>query len=459
MSMKQLIRAGLAACALALTMAPASYAQNLRVLEGSIATTLRVPVNRAVIVESDIAFAELSVANPAIADIVTLSERTMYVLGRTPGRTTVTILGLEGQLIANVDVQVAPDVAELRERLSQILPGEHIEVRTANSGIVLSGTLSSGAAVDRAMQLAGNYGESVANLMEVAGSQQVLLQVRFAEMSRSTQQALAASIGASGGGFEFGTNGLASTGGTAALGSGVVDGASGGLAVNFSASSASIGILLEALEANDLVRTLAEPNLSALSGQSADFFAGGQFPIPVQTDDGVGIQFQDFGITLSFTPRVLNDGVINLDLSTDVSAIGAVSAINGNSIPSLSTRSASTNVNLRDGESFAIAGLLQDDFRDSIGQVPWLGDIPVLGALFRSTSWQREQTELVIIVSAHLVSPTRGEALALPTDRVAIPNERDLFLFGELAGNPTAPGGAADVAQQDFSGSYGYVME
>ena len=462
MSMTQFIRAGFAACALALGMVPAGHAQSLRVLEGEISTSLRVPVNRAVVVESEVVFAELSVANPAIADIATLSERTIYVLGRAPGRTTMTLLGLEGQLIANVDVQVVPDVAELRERLSQILPGEHIEVRTANDGIVLSGTLSNGEAVDQAMQLAANYAGNVSNLMNVSGSQQVMLQVRFAEMSRNTQQALGASIGISGGGFEFGTLGGQNggiDGATTLGGGGVVDGRNGALQIGFGANSASVGILLEALETNGLVRTLAEPNLSALSGQTANFFAGGQFPIPVQSEDGVGIQFQDFGITLNFTPRVVEHGVINLDLSADISSIGATSAVNGNNIPSLNTRTASTSVNIRDGESFAIAGLLQDDFRDSIGQVPWLGDIPVLGALFRSTSWQRDQTELVIIVSAHLVSPTRGVALALPTDRVAIPNERDLFLFGQLAADPSAPSGASDVARQDFSGSYGYVME
>jgi len=461
MSMTQIIRAGLAACAMALTMVPAGHAQSLRVLEGAISTSLRVPVNRAVVVESEVVFAELSVANPAIADIATLSERTIYVLGRAPGRTTMTLLGLEGQLIANVDVQVVPDVAELRERLSQILPGEPIEVRTANDGIVLSGTLTSGEAVDQAMQLAANYAGTVSNLMNVAGSQQVLLQVRFAEMTRTTRQDLAASIGIEGGGFAFGTGALTNGGGatTPSLTPSSVAGRSGGLSVAFGSNSASIGILLEALEANGLVRTLAEPNLSALSGQNANFFAGGQFPIPVQSEDGVGIQFQDFGITLNFTPRVVEHGVINLQLAADISSIGAISEVDGNEIPSLNTRTASTTVNMRDGESFAIAGLLQDDFRDSIGQVPWLGDIPVLGALFRSTSWQRDQTELVIIVSAHLVSPTRGAALALPTDRIAIPNERDLFLFGQLAGNPSNPGGAADVAQQDFSGSYGYVME
>ncbi|MEM9754667.1 MAG: type II and III secretion system protein family protein, partial [Pseudomonadota bacterium] len=425
-------------------------------------TTLRVPANRAVVVESEVAFAELQIANPAIADIATLAERTIYVLGRAPGRTTMTLLGVEGELIANVEVQVVPDVAELRERLRQILPGEPIEVRTANDGIVLSGTLSSGEAVDQAMQLAERYAEGrVSNLMNVAGTQQVLLQVRFAEMSRTTRQNLSASIGVADGGFAFGTGALQGGGGTGtpSLGTSGLPGRTGGLSVVFGTSGAQVGILLEALETNGLVRTLAEPNLSALSGQEATFFAGGQFPIPVQSEDGISVQFRDFGISLNFTPTIVEHGVINLDIGTEISSLGDTTAIGGNQIPSLRTRNAATTVLMRDGESFAIAGLLQDDFRDSIGQVPWLGDIPVIGALFRSTNWQREQTELVVIVTAHLVSPTRGEALALPTDRIAIPNEADLFLFGNLAVSPQRGTAAADVAQQDFSGSYGYVME
>lgn len=463
MSFMTVLRASLFGFALALVAAPLTQAQTLRVLEGATSTSLRVPMNRAVVVESDAIFAELSVANPAIADIATLSERTIYVLGRTPGRTTMTLLGVDGSLIANVEVQVVPDVAELRERLQDILPGEEVEVRTANDGIVLSGIVSSGQTVERAMELGERYAPGrVSNLMSVGGSQQVLLQVRFAEMSRSVRQNLSASIGVTGGDISLGTGALASTGGssTPSLAPSSVQGRAGALSVAFGAGSAQIGILLEALETNGMVRTLAEPNVAALSGQAADFFAGGEFPIPVTGDNGnVGIDFKPFGIELNFTPTVVADEVINLVLSTTVSAIGETSSIAGNQIPSLSTRAASTTIEMRDGESFAIAGLLQDDFRDSIGQVPWLGDIPILGALFRSTNYQRDQTELVIIVTAHLVSPTRGEALALPTDRVAIPTERELFLGGRVSGAPRAGTAAADVAQQDFSGSYGYVME
>lgn len=460
MSFMTLIRAGLIGCALALVVLPVGIqAQTLRVLEGSTSTSLRVPMNRAVVVESEAIFAELSVANPAIADIATLSERTIYVLGRAPGRTTMTLLGVDGGLIANVEVQVVPDVAELRERLRDILHGEPVEVRTANDGIVLSGIVSSGRAVERALELAERYAPGrVSNLMMVGGTQQVMLQVRFAEMSRSVRQNLSTSFGANRGDVRFGS-GSAAANFPAAVINPTLDGANGVLGITFGSGSAQFGILLEALETNGMVRTLAEPNLSALSGQEASFFAGGEFPIPTQSDDGIGIEFKPFGIDLNFTPTVVGDGVINLVLATEISSIGQTTAIAGNQIPSLSTRSASTTVEMRDGESFAIAGLLQDDFRDSIGQVPWLGDIPVLGALFRSTNYQREQSELVVIVTAHLVSPTRGEALALPTDRVAIPTERELFLNGRVAGANRAGSAAADVAQQDFGGSYGYVME
>ena len=458
MSIIRHICAVLLGCAVIVTTPLSSTAQVLRVLEGATSTTLRVPMNRAVVVESEALFAELSVANPQIADIATLSERTIYVLGRAPGRTTMTLLGVDGGLIANVEVQVIPDLAEFRERLREILPNEAIEVRSANDGIVLSGTVSSGQILDRALELAQRYApDRVSNLMVVGGTQQVMLRVRFAEMSRTVRRNLSASFGAVVGDVQLGTGNAATTFPSTTI-SPDLGGRNGALGVTFGSGSAQFAILLEALESNGMVRTLAEPNLSALSGATASFNAGGEFAVPVQTEDGISVDFRPFGINLVFTPTVLSDEVINLNLSAEVSSID-INVPTVNDVPGLRTRTASTTVEMRDGESFVIAGLLQDDFRDSIGQVPWLGDIPVLGALFRSTNYQREQSELVIIVTAHLVSPTRGEALALPTDRVRIPTENELFLFGQTAGRPAAGSAAGDVAQQDFSGSYGYVME
>ena len=449
MSMMDFLRACLIGGALTFFPALNAEAQALRVVEGQSSAALSVPMNRAVVVESDLLFAEISVANPAIADIATLTERSIYVLGRMPGRTTMTLLGPDGALIANIEVQVVPDVAELRERLREILRNEHIEVRTANDGIVLSGTVSSGRVVERAMELAERYTPGrVSNLLVVGGSQQVMLQVRFAEMSRTIRQELGVELGITD------ATGASTFSASSAPPSGLL---SVGTTLG---GNVRLNIMLEALETEGLVRTLAEPNLTALSGQEANFLAGGEFPVPTEGEDGeVSVEFQPFGIELGFTPTVVDDDIINLVLESTVSSIDASLVNNSTGVPGLRTREASTTVELRDGESFAIAGLLQDDFRDSVQQVPWLGDLPILGALFRSANYQREQSELVIIVTAHLVRPVRGEALALPTDRVTIPTERELFLLGRTAGAPRAGTPAADVARQDFSGSYGYVMD
>ncbi|SFH15140.1 pilus assembly protein CpaC [Palleronia marisminoris] len=463
MSMKTAFKA--IAIGLILALAPVSaqygFAQNLRVLSNGTSSALRVPMNRAVVVESDVPFAELSIANPAIADISTLSDRTVYVLGKTPGRTTLTLLNAEGRLITNVDVQVVPDIAEFKERIDQILPGEGIEVRTANDGIVLSGTVSSIISLDAALELAERYSPGrVSNLMSVGGTQQVMLKVRFAEMSRSVSKTLSSSIAVASNRFRGETGTYLD--GANGIGQDLTVGSSsqGAFGFSFGGNSLRLEVLLEALESKGVVRTLSEPNLTALSGQEASFLAGGEYPVPVQDDDGISIEYKDFGVELNFLPRVLADEVINIELNAAVSSIdssiGATQS--GISVDGFSRREAQTTVQLRDGESFAIAGLLEDDFRDVSAQVPFLGDIPVLGALFRSAEYNRDQTELVIIITAHLVSPVRGEALALPTDRVTLPTEREFFLFGKVAGDgPT--GAAGEIARQDFSGSYGYVME
>ncbi len=468
MKIDKFIKAALMGLTLGLgTVATSVQAETLRVMRGTVSRALQVPMNRAVVVESDTPFAELSIANPGIADISTLSDRTIYVLGKTPGRTTLTLLGADGRLITNVEVQVAPDIAEFKERLRQILPGETIEVRTANDGIVLSGVVSSAAKLDRALDLAERYAPSrVSNLMSVGGTQQVMLKVRFAEMSRSVRKVLSGSVDIQGG-SSVGLN--AETGtwldGTNGIGNPVTvtPGMEGGMAIGFNAGAFEVAVLLEALESKGVVRTLAEPNLTALSGQEASFLAGGEYPIPVVGGEGdVSIEYKPFGIELTFTPRVVDGDIINLRLDASVSGVDATNSFNNNGIAvaAFRTRKASTTVEMRDGESFAIAGLLQDDFQDLNGQVPWLGDIPVLGALFRSAEYSREQSELVIIITPHLVTPTRGEALALPTDRVRPPSESQLFLFGKTAApNRPTTGAAGEVARQDFSGSYGYVME
>ena len=469
MNIKTYICAGILGLVAPTLVATNAMSQDLRIIEGQTSRNLNVAINRAVVVESDTTFAEISVANPQIADIATLSDRTLYVLGRAPGRTTLTLLGPEGRLITNIEVRVSADISEFKERLREVLPGENIEVRTANDGLVLSGVVSSIQKMDRALDLASRYApDAISNLMSVGGTQQVMLKVRFAEMRRSVSKDLSASLGFETGGGRFGARGFTNTlqAGDNPATTFAPDGGStstrprnGVFSLGFGSGSLRALLVLEALETKGLVRTLAEPNLTALSGKEAKFLAGGEYPVPVVGDEAIGIEYRPFGVELAFTPTVVDGDVINLELATAVSGIDPTVSVqaNGFTVNAFSKRSSSTTVELRDGESFAIAGLLEDDFVDLNGQVPWLGDIPILGALFRSANYSRRQSELVVIVTAHLVTPTQGNNYVLPTDRVRPPSERDLFLNGRVAA--PAGSGASQVARQDFSGSYGYVLE
>jgi pilus assembly protein CpaC len=290
--------------------------------------------------------------------------------------------------------------------------------------------------------------------MTVGGTQQVMLKVRFAEMQRSVSKTIASSLSGT-----SGTDVTINTGSELVERSGLVS-REGALGLAGSAGSLQFAVLMEALEAKGVVRTLAEPNLTALSGQEAKFLAGGEYPVPVAQDGGqITVEFKPFGVEMNFTPTVLDSNTINLIINASVSSIDPTNSLrSGNlTINAFKRRETSTTVEMRDGESFAIAGLLQDDFRNLNNQVPFLGDLPVLGALFRSAAYQRQQTELVIIVTPHLVTPTRGTAMALPTDRVRIPTEAELFLLGRTEG--TQRGAAGEVSRQDFAAPYGYVME
>lgn len=471
MTIKDFYRAvALGLCTLFPLLPSASMAQNLTVVKSGGTSTLTVPMNRAIVVESETAFAELSIANPNIADFSTLSDRTVYVLGKTPGTTTLTLLDAQGRLISNVEVKVGADVSEFKERLRQILPNEKIEVRTANDGIVLSGTVSSAVAVDQAVELASRYSEGkVSNLMTVGGVQQVMLKVRFAEMQRSIAKSLSSSVALQGNvlnnnlGVAAGSGLGTSTANQTTMLSGNSPGTQGGngtALLGFNAGALQVSVLLEALETKGYVRTLAEPNLTTLSGKTAKFLAGGEYPIPLYQDGAVTVQFKQFGVLLEFTPVVLADKRINLDLTAEVSSLDDTASVTTGStiIKGLKSRRTQNTVELQDGESFAIAGLLQDDFSDLNGQVPWLGDIPVLGALFRSADYSRKQSELVIIVTAHLVSPAPMSSFSLPTDRVTPPSEKDLFLFGKTS-RTVSNSPAGEVARQDFNSSYGYVMD
>lgn len=446
----------------------------LRVARGATSSDIAVSVNRAIVLESAQRFAEVSVANPDIADVAALSDQTIYILGKSPGATTLTLLGDAGRLITNVDVQVTPDLTEFKQRLREVLPEEEIEVRAAAGGIILSGIVSGARKIDTAMNLANLYSpDRVTNLMSVGGTQQVMLRIRFAEVQRSTSKALGFNIAALSGGQNLGGgNTLFANGGTGAETARLtvdedgnpnlplipVPGNFGIGQIFLSLGGATIDILLNALERKGVVRSLAEPNIVALSGDTARFLAGGEVPIPVaDSDGGISVEFKPFGVGLSFTPTVIDEDLINLELETEVSAIDTATQVTaaGISLSGFTVRRARTTVEMRDGQSLAIAGLLQDDFADSKDQVPWLGELPILGTLFRSSDFQRSQTELVIIVTPVLVTPVDGDQLSLPTDRMRIPNEDELFFLGKLEGD--AP--TREVAAQGLDGTYGYILE
>ena len=330
----RLFKAALIGVVLSAPIAPSVSAQSvLKTMRGATSDNISVSVNRAVVMEADRPFAELSVANPGIADIATLGERTIYVLGKAPGRTTLTILGPEGDLITNVDVVVTPDLAEFKERLREILPREPIEVRTANDGVILSGTVSGARKVSRALELAERYAPGrVTNLMMVGGSQQVMLKVRFAEMSRDVSK----NLNSSGVLSTVGPDGFATVAG-GPTDPAVLSGAGGGGSVplsfdgggavlaGFTLGDMAVNMLIEALETKGMARTLAEPNLVAISGESASFLAGGEFPFPTvqgaNQSNAVSIEWREFGVRLNFTPSVTNIGNIRLDIAPEVSSL------------------------------------------------------------------------------------------------------------------------------------------
>jgi len=466
------------------------------------AGSLEVPLNKSQVYRASRSFTKALIGNPDIADVLPLSNQSLHVIGKKTGTTTLTLYGAGNQLIQVIDVVVGPDVVSLRRQFADLMPGEKIGAKISNDAIVLTGTASSAVAVDKAMQLASTYtgaSEKVVNMLSVGASQQVMLEVRFSEMNRSAAKQLGfnhtffSDSGKTIGGIgEVGQNGAVAVNNIfAGSGSTTVDVSSlkssmGFVSHVFDLGSFNIESYIDALERKGVAKTLAEPTLVALSGETASFLAGGEFPIPVvqnssgggqNGNNGITIEFKPFGVSLGFTPTVLADGVISLAVTPEVSSIDPSASItlNGLTIPGLQTRRAKTVVELRDGQSFAVAGLLRNDFKDTVRQIPVLGTLPIIGTLFRSTGFQKDQTELVMIVTPRLVKPIENVAdVRLPTDRVGDPHELDLFMMGRTdkavginpldpnAPPPEKPAAPAKPADKDkkggFSGPTGYEL-
>ncbi|HEY1941949.1 MAG TPA: type II and III secretion system protein family protein [Roseiarcus sp.] len=480
-------------------------------------------------------FATAVIGSPDIADLVPMTDHTLYVQGKKVGTTNVSVFDNDKHLVAVVDLDVAPDTATLRSKIVATTGATNISVTSANGQVILGGeatdAVSATRAVDLARGLSGAQGGGqsggqaggqpggqagaqvpVIDALKVAPSQQVMLKVRFLEVDRTAQRDLGVNwfggnkngIGVSGLGATANStaagattatttvNGVSSTASLQAQSIGTTQNSSNGqitlvpllsglfpggaaasqpfgalLAQVVNTNGVKIDTLISALEEEGLVKTLAEPNLISQSGQRAQFFAGAQIPIPtVQpgsvagTTPTVTVNYYPCGVTLGFEPTVLNTGLINLHLTPQVCQVATTTpvVVNGTTIPELTTRSADTDVELRDGQSFAIAGLLQAQDVNDLSQLPWLGNVPVLGALFRSTNYQKSETDLVVIVSVRLVRPAApGTHLATPFDTTLPANDVDLFLMGDLERKKkytefvTSGGG--------LQGPYGHILE
>lgn len=462
----KILKSGVCALALMATGAIAAPAMAQQSAISLHAGSLEVPVNKSQVVTADRPILKAMIGNAEVADVLPISDRSVYVLGKQFGTTSLTLYDRNNRVIAVMDVAVGPDVDGLRRQIGQLIPGQPIEAQLSNGSVLLTGMVSDTGAAARAAQLAKAFaGDKVINLVTMGSSQQVMLEVKFAEIDRNLGEKLGVSgFGVSRGGSFGGalgantgftpgsstrtTKATIGTGGTTVettlesiapqLLLGAISDSFGVFNKSFRLGNINIEGTLDLLERRGLSKTLAEPTLIALSGEKASFLAGGEFPIPVidsntSGDNDLGVEFKPFGVSLSFTPTVLGDKVISLIVEPEVSSIDPTASvtINGLVVPGLQTRRASTTIELRDGESFAIAGLLRRDFQTTVRQLPILGSLPIIGSLFRSSGFQKGETELLIVVTPRLVAPLRPEQVRLPTDRIEDPKAVDVLIDGE----------------------------
>ncbi len=462
-----------------------------------------VPLNKSVTLPVSRPFSSAVVGAPEIADALPMTDRALYIQAKKIGTTNVSIFDENMRLIKVVDVEVAFDTGSLQSKIRASTGERGIRVSNNNGEVVLTGTASDAVAADRAVNLAKSWAPNgaVINALAIASPQQVMLKVRFLEVNRDAGRQLGinwAAINGSGTrGVTLGQGGLTTQppvlGGSAQQGAvtgttscppagicppfgngifqtiGTLVGANVGapfgvILAEIVNKGIQIDTLITALETKGLLQRLAEPNLVALSGDTASFQAGGQFPVPIAVTSGIGIatptiEFKDFGVLLRFRPTVLNNGIINLSINPEVSELDFTNAvqISGTTIPSVVVRRATTTVELRDGQSFAIAGLLQADSARNISQLPWLGSVPVLGALFRSASYQKNESDLVIIVTPVLVQPAApGARLATPFDTSVPSNDVDFFLMGQTEQRKKYTDYVTSGG--DIQGPYGYML-
>jgi pilus assembly protein CpaC len=414
--------------------------------------------------------ASVFVANPEIADVAVKSPRLIYILGKKPGETTLYVVDENEKVLVSSTVVVVHNLSRLTEELRRVVPDGDVTPHSVDAGIVLDGAVATAAEAEDARRLATRFlsqGEEIIDHLAVTAANQVSLRVRVAEVSRSVVKQLGIdwNVAVQDAGFAFGmvTPGFVNlaTHPLTPLDAGT------GFPISYNNGVLDLNALITALSNEGLVSILAEPNLTALSGETASFLAGGEFPIPVpqsDTSNTITVTYKKFGVSLAFTPTLLGDRRISLRVAPEVSALSTDNSIPIGDfvVPSLITRRAETTVELASGQSFAIAGLIQNSQQLSADKIPGLGDIPILGDLFKSDRFQRQESELVILVTPYIVQPVSAPRLAAPTDAAAGPEGSQKLAYGSGAAapagdQPTANG--APVPAVGANGPVGFVVQ
>jgi len=441
----------------------------------SLPTSRRVEIglHKSMIVELPVDVRDILVSDPATVDAVVLTARRVYVLAKELGSANLFFLSKDGQKQLILDVTVHHDLSELREQLRQLLPGARLKVAASGTGLMLSGAAATPLDASRAEEIAAQYVKksNIVNLINVAAKEQVLLKVIVTEMQRNAIRRLGVNLPealAKAGSFTFAKviqNGLPASGAsvppTVFAGPGQLPAVAVGSALQASANwnGNNVSALIESLERTGLSRTLAEPNLTAISGETAKFLAGGEFPVPVAVqNNAVSVSWKSFGVSISFTPFVVTEGRINLKVSAEVSELstnGSVT-ISGFALPGVQVRRAETTVEMPSGSALAIAGLLSDQTRQNVDGVPELKNLPVLGALFRSRDYQRNETELVVIVTPYVVKSAEPGELSKPDEGFAPASGLQGLFLGYLHRVYGEPG---HVPAGSYRGDYGFIID
>ena len=409
----------------------AATAQVMR-SESAISRVIFVPVDKSMSFRLDHPADKIIVAQPETAEVVATTDHSFYVRGVAVGSTNLLVYGPNGRLQEVIDVRVGYDAHTLEQDLNVAFPGEGIRVQTMGEGVLLTGNVSTTSVAQRAKLIADKFApDGATSVMTVRASSEVVLEVRVLEASRASFQDLGFSGQITDGHSVF------------TWGSGLVGAtpANGALALRSKIGTVSLDLALEALEEKGMIRTLARPNLVALSGEKASFLAGGEFPYPVpQGVDQITIQFRTYGVKLNFIPTVQDNGLIRLQVAPEVSQLDLANSIKlgGVTVPGIITRRADTTVELKNGDSLAMGGLFQHTYDNTLRQFPGLGDLPVIGALFRSSRWKRAETELVIIVTPRLVTAQDFvDAKNITSLGGPEPKAKDLIINGHALDKPT----------------------